>query len=118
MHIVHFASTPFQVPPPTYGAAERIVVNGWMVHSYEEALEATRRALAMSPAERSLWARRCRERVTSVADMAVGYQVLYERVIAGEALSHSGEVCAAGEPPITEILKRRLPANLNSSSHL
>ncbi|MGH8446590.1 MAG: glycosyltransferase [Solimonas sp.] len=104
----HASGTPVLSTPN--GALPEFVedgVNGWMVRSYGEALEATRRALAMPPAERAAWARRCRERVTSVESMADGYHRLYERVIAGEALSHAGEVRPRSEPPVVEVLKGR-----------
>ena len=78
---------------------------GWIVRDYEEALDVTRKALSFDHATRTQWARRCRERVSRVEDTARGYQEMYERVLAGEALSTPAE-CRPQQPrPVVSVLK-------------
>jgi glycosyltransferase involved in cell wall biosynthesis len=78
---------------------------GIVVRDYAEALDATRRLLGLSAAERRLWAQRCRERVSRIEDTAEGYLALYRRVIAGEQLAGPDERHPARPRPIVSVLK-------------
>ncbi|MES0872874.1 glycosyltransferase [Sinimarinibacterium thermocellulolyticum] len=80
---------------------------GWLVDSYAAAREAVREALAFSPQQRRQWARRCRERVSRVEDMARGYLALYERVLRGERLSTADERRPAHPRPVVSVRKTR-----------
>lgn len=78
---------------------------GWIVHDYEQALEASRRALSFSSEERRRWAQRCRERVSRVEQTASGYRSLYERVLSGEALSSAEERRPENPRPVISVIK-------------
>ncbi len=78
---------------------------GWIVETYEQALDAVRQALGENPAERKRRAQRCRERVSRVEDTARGYHALYERVLAGEALSTADETRPATPRPVVSVSK-------------
>lgn len=78
---------------------------GWIVRTYAEALDATRRAIGFGPDEARRWAQRCRERVSRVEDTARGYHALYERVIAGKSLSTSAEQRPTRPRDVVQVLK-------------
>jgi glycosyltransferase involved in cell wall biosynthesis len=78
---------------------------GWIVESYAQAREAVREAIDFTPQQRRLWAQRCRERVSRIEDTARGYLGLYEKVLAGEALSTPDEKRPRTPRPVVSVLK-------------
>lgn len=78
---------------------------GWIVENYEQALDATRQAMSADRATQQRRAQRCRELVSRVEDTARGYQVLYERVLAGEVLSTAAEGRPATPRPVVSVIK-------------
>lgn len=79
--------------------------SGWIARSYGEALDQARHALSLDAPARARHARWCRERTVRVEDMAREYMQLYERVLAGEALSRPDEIRPTQWPPVVSILK-------------
>jgi glycosyltransferase involved in cell wall biosynthesis len=78
---------------------------GWFVDNYEQAREAVREAIAFTPQQHRVWARRCRERVSRIEDTARGYLALYEKVLAGESLSTPDEKRPSTPRPVVSVLK-------------
>lgn len=78
---------------------------GWIVHTYEEALQAVRSALTFTAEEQAQWAQRCRTHVSRIEQTAAGYLALYERVLSGERLSGIDEERPRQPRPVVKVLK-------------
>jgi glycosyltransferase involved in cell wall biosynthesis len=93
------------IASPNGALADFVVdgVNGALVRTYAEALEAVRRFAALQPAARRAYAQRCRESAATAMRCAADYVSLYQRVIAGERLDGATTPAPAGLGPVMII---------------